>query len=238
MTSSANAEPKGSEPSSTEHKHCITHPYGWPHTDGKCCGCGVTREELEPKKPELRPRCTCGHFRTNHNGGKAACIILGCECEGYVCDHSGCGRKPREECQHPDKYNYGFASGPPAIRYLYCPGCKAKWEETQEPEEPPMTPEEEEQAPEDECPECGDTGACNGGPCPPASPPQPEQRPPYAVAYSVQGHLYEVALSGDASVRAVDGALVIQHTLGPIAGIVQTRPVINERSADGAQADH
>jgi hypothetical protein len=59
-------------------------------------------------------------------------------------------------------------------------------------------------------------------------PPRPDRRPPYAVSYSVQGHLYEVALSGDASVRAIDGALVIQHHLGPVAGIVQVLPVINE----------
>ncbi|MEU3522313.1 hypothetical protein AB0E62_00295 [Streptomyces sp. NPDC038707] len=56
-------------------------------------------------------------------------------------------------------------------------------------------------------------------------PPQPERRPPLTVAYSVQGHLYEVALSGDATVRAVDGALVIRHALGPVAGIVQTAPL-------------
>jgi hypothetical protein len=61
-------------------------------------------------------------------------------------------------------------------------------------------------------------------------PPQPVRRPPYAVAYSVQGHLYEVALSGDATVRAVDGALVIQHSLGPVAGIVQVLPVVNEET--------
>jgi hypothetical protein len=85
-----------------------------------------------------------------------------------------------------------------------------------------MTPEEEEQAPMDPAHILG-VGA------PP--PPQPEQRPPYAVAYSVQGHLYEVAVSGDATVRAVDGALVITHHLGPVAGIVQTRPVINEEKA-------
>lgn len=59
-------------------------------------------------------------------------------------------------------------------------------------------------------------------------PPQPDRRPPYAVSYSVQGHLFEVALPGDASVRAVDGALVIQHHLGPVLGIVQVLPVINE----------
>jgi hypothetical protein len=61
-------------------------------------------------------------------------------------------------------------------------------------------------------------------------PPQPDRRPPYAVAYSVQGHLFEVALPGDASVKAVDGALVIQHHLGPVLGIVQVLPVINEES--------
>lgn len=68
-------------------------------------------------------------------------------------------------------------------------------------------------------------------------PPQPERRPPYAVAYSVQGHLYEVALPGDAAVKAVDGALIIQHHLGPVAGIVQVLPVINEGGADGADPD-
>jgi hypothetical protein len=62
-------------------------------------------------------------------------------------------------------------------------------------------------------------------------PPQPDRRPPIAVVYSVQGHLYEVAVSGDASVRAVDGALVIQHHLGPVAGICQVLPIINEESA-------
>lgn len=77
--------------------------------------------------------------------------------------------------------------------------------------EPPMTPEEEEQAPADE-----------------PLPPQPVRRPPYAIAYSVQGHLYEVALSGDATVRAVDGSLVITHALGPIAGIVQAAPYVSE----------
>ncbi|MFF3363568.1 hypothetical protein [Streptomyces misionensis] len=63
------------------------------------------------------------------------------------------------------------------------------------------------------------------------APPQPERRPPLTVAYSVQGHLYEVALSGDATVRAVDGALVITHHLGPVAGIVQAAPLVSEEQA-------
>ena len=60
------------------------------------------------------------------------------------------------------------------------------------------------------------------------TPPQPERRPPYAVTYSVGGHLYEVHVAGDAAVKAVDGALIIQHHLGPVAGICQVLPVINE----------
>jgi hypothetical protein len=201
-----------------------------------------------------------------------------------VCFESG---EP-EKCQHPDKYNYGFASGPPAIRYFYCPACKARWEAEdkhayvspghcgacmrawigpdavlEDAEDVPMTPEEEEEAPEDKppraavwkhpegrshenCPTCWDGPqaecmCCNpelaDGPWEPP-PPQPERRPPNAVAYSVNGHLYEVAVSGDASVRAVDGALVIQHHLGPVAGIVQVLPIIDKESAHGAEADH
>jgi hypothetical protein len=93
-----------------------------------------------------------------------------------------------------------------------CPPCVS--------EEPPMTPEEEEAAPPDvERPE---------------SPPQPQRRPPIAVAYSVNGHLFEVAVSGDAAVQAIDGALIIRHHLGPVAGIVQVVPVIDKEGADGA----
>ncbi|MET9385287.1 hypothetical protein ABZY09_30505 [Streptomyces sp. NPDC002928] len=100
--------------------------------------------------------------------------------------------------------------------------------------EPPMTPEEEEQAPEDgKCacgePEAPETVHRTDGPCfVKELPPQPDRRPPYAVAYSVSGHLYEVALPGDATVRAVDGALVITHHLGPVAGIVQVLPVASK----------
>lgn len=106
-----------------------------------------------------------------------------------------------------------------------CTNCRCK-SFNLPPAEPPMTPEEEEEAPEDEP---IDTGI--------DTPQQPQRRPPYAVAYSVQGHLYEVALSGDATVRAVDGALVITHHLGPVAGVVQVRPMNTEGGADGAETD-
>lgn len=100
-----------------------------------------------------------------------------------------------------------------------CPPC------VNEPEDPPLTPEEEEEVSEDEL----DQMMAEAEPVelvPP--PPQPERRPPYAVAYSVGGHLYEVHVPGDAAVRAVDGSLTIQHHLGPVAGIVQVLPIISK----------
>ncbi|MFC5799100.1 hypothetical protein [Streptomyces formicae] len=63
-------------------------------------------------------------------------------------------------------------------------------------------------------------------------PPQPERRPPYAVAYSVGGHLYELALPGDAAVQTVDGALVITHVLGPVNGVVQVQPIASKEGGD------
>lgn len=84
---------------------------------------------------------------------------------------------------------------------------------------------------------CGDCGAvnppeaefCSCDEEPPS--PQPLRRPPYAVAYSADGHLYEMMLPGDAIVSAVDGALVIKHARFQIHGIVAVQPVINEESA-------
>lgn len=90
-------------------------------------------------------------------------------------------------------------------------------------EEPPMTPEEEEEAPQD------------GSPIElPPPPPQPERRAPYVVGYSVGGHVFEVAMPGDATVRALDGALIVQHHLGPVAGIVHVAPLISKEGAGGA----
>jgi hypothetical protein len=53
MTTPEKAEPERSAISSTDCRHCLTHPHlGDRHTDGKCCLCGITREELE--KPGKR----------------------------------------------------------------------------------------------------------------------------------------------------------------------------------------
>lgn len=51
------------------------------------------------------------------------------------------------------------------------------------------------------------------------------RRPPYAVAYAIQGGAqYEIALPGDASVRAVDGALQITHDSAVLA-LSHVRPM-------------
>lgn len=55
--------------------------------------------------------------------------------------------------------------------------------------------------------------------------PEPPRRPPYAVAYAIEGGpQYEIALPGDATVRAVDGALVITHDK-PVLAMGQVRPM-------------
>jgi hypothetical protein len=284
-------EPMGSGECSTEcpyikdgkGRHCLTHPIPGGSVDGKCCGCGITREELaKPVTPKNADhRCRCGHIKYAHEESQGRCGVgrngsIRCGCQVFVCDHSRCGWKPREECQHPDKQFTGSLYDGPGGRkswlYYTCPDCKAKWRE-EKPEqcdhpdndpcdrclpgepEPPLTPEEEEQAPEDEhrC-TCGETACesescdCDSVPCPVDhareaaeaaqealeddwKPPQPERRPPYLVGYSVAGHLYEVALPGDAVVQAVDGALVIKHRLGFVAGIAHVAPLVNEGGA-------
>jgi hypothetical protein len=54
---------------------------------------------------------------------------------------------------------------------------------------------------------------------------EPPRRPPYAVAYATEGGAqYEIALPGDATIRAVDGALIITHA-GAILALTQARPM-------------
>jgi len=65
------------------------------------------------------------------------------------------------------------------------------------------------------------------------SPPiQMPRRPPYAVAYAVQdGHVYEIALPGDATVIAEDGLLKISHALGPVLAITHVSPMFSPKEA-------
>jgi hypothetical protein len=242
--------------------------------------CPPCPHEEEPKGSEPSStdlRCKCGHPRTSHSYGGSGCIGNRnlCGCFSFTCDHTRCGWKPREDCQHPDNdpcdrclmpRSYYIQCGCGHVQGEHrtfimggCRNCRCKTFALP-PEEPPMTPEEEEEAPcpheswdvtgehrdlltrkwvkSRRCNDCGEDldNVLEGEPhwvLTPAEPPppQPGRRPPYAVAYSVQGHLYEVALPGDANVFAVDGALIIKHNLGPVAGICSVLPVINEEKA-------
>lgn len=63
------------------------------------------------------------------------------------------------------------------------------------------------------------------------------RRSPYAVAYAIEGgHLYEIALPGDASVIAEDGILKISHP-GAVLALVQARPMEVPDAVDAEKQD-
>jgi hypothetical protein len=108
--------------------------------------------------------------------------------------------------------------------------AEARWRPAPDdtaPEEP------EDEAAEDDWAAMGcDCDETSPDPCEAAPPPQaPSRRPPYAVAYSVQGAPYEVLVPGDATVLAVDGQLLIGHEGRTVSGIVQVRPHGAEKEA-------
>lgn len=142
-----------------------------------------------------------------------------------------------EGCGHPEH------SG--VCRELEMPGSPGDVDECGclDDRESPLTPEEEEELPAPYLPgaaEAEEKLDLNVRPLTGSTldadevidplPPQPDRRPSYLLAYSVQGHLYEMALPGDATVAALDGRLVITHQLGPVAGICQIAPITSEES--------
>jgi len=245
MTCSEKREPKGSGDSSTERKKCGYSEHGFKPFQGY---------RDEPGKPHC---LTCGHAwgECNWHWVKGDPPFEEPRCEG--CGHTegeGCGCPPKcrhcfdhtdSRCCHCDALDPNVEPEPPLTPEeeeqapedeprCTC-GDTACESELCDCDSAPCSVDHAREAPEDfgECPgfpECPGQGNCPACSAPEEEPPpQPERRPPYAVAYSVQGgHLYEVALPGDATVKAVDGALVIQHHLGPVAGIVQVLPVINK----------
>lgn len=59
----------------------------------------------------------------------------------------------------------------------------------------------------------------------PESPGSPPRRPPYAVAYATEdGTQYEVALPGDATIRAEGGALIVTHA-SAVQALTMARPM-------------
>lgn len=206
MTSSEKPEPQGSEPSSTE--------------------CRMF---------QARGRHCLTHPYGGHNTDGTCCV---------------CG-VTRKQLAAPEPVLFEKYEEPKP-RPCTCGPDEACGDPCTPVDEPPMTPEEEEQAPEDghRCNACGHHAGegCGCPPhefvslehcdrcaedVPPKAPPQPERRAPYVATYSVGGHLYEVAVPGDACLQAVDGALVIRHGLGPVAGLVGFQPLTIDPQKEG-----
>jgi hypothetical protein len=181
------------------------------------CGCLAPAPEEPPLTPEEEERLAAKYAAAqaeHEEAGACTCSSRTLNDLGEVVHADDCPIAPGQE-----PWPCGDCGAQVAAEEQFCPHCS----------------EEEEEA--------GNIGFCPCGnyvaphPFPgcsesaPAAPPQPERRLPLAIAYSIQGHLYEIALPGDATIRAVDGALIITHSLGPVAGIVQARPMEGEQSA-------
>jgi hypothetical protein len=90
-----------------------------------------------------------------------------------------------------------------------------------------FAPDESLPEPESGCPHCGADHAW--GDClayeEAVREAEPPRRPPYAVAYATEGGAqYEIALPGDATIRAEGGALIITHA-SAVQALTQARPM-------------
>lgn len=218
----------------TKEIPCPQHPDGCPKA-------GLF-EKYEPSPSErlsLSTPCNCGHVLNWHMAGSKErdCTVTACTCARFQTSEPP--MTPEEEealapaCGYCKQWGHSIEDCPEACDHQcqcehdhwdhnssgYCKQCDCGSSTGHYPNECPEAPEDEAEALWDEL-HRRDTEADQA-----ELPPQPDRRPPYAVAYSVQGHMYEVAVSGDATVRTVDGALVITHGLAPVAGIIQTRPM-------------
>lgn len=229
MTCSESKEPKGSERSSIElsapgfeayyPKPPSARPFA--HSCGQiphAMDC-VTGAEPVTEKPECEGGCRVYSAPPCRDPAKCSC---GGEWWKHGCKHNLPPEPRCEGCGHPEH------SG--VCRELEMPGSPGDVDECGclDDREPPLTPEEEEEAALGPAADDADWNSSEDAAY--DTPPQPDRRPPYLLAYSVQGHLYEVALPGDATVATLDGRLVITHSLGPVAGICQIAPITSEES--------
>lgn len=187
----------------------------WTEPEGSDCACGDIRFRHLRADPEdthcNHPDCGCTEYRPRPEVEE---VPLPEEPERKKCPYGEHPFKPFQGCR--DK---------PGVPH--CLTCGHVWGECQW-----HWVEEE--------PQCKFPQGCHRVvPCDPGcgaswadpAPPQPLRRPPYAVAYSADGHLYEVMLPGDAIVSAVDGALVIKHAQHQIHGIVAVHPIESKEAS-------
>lgn len=197
-----------------------------------------SEDSSRDKIPPLATPCTaCGHVYNWHfsSGSKTCTAHQGeCGCPGFAWEppdsassspDEQCGRCPHAEFEH------GQFS------------CRACLNEDRGSDSVHAFAPAEPKAPECEHPRPYNYGLRNGPPvrrfwlcqdckarwetvgdeiAPEAEPPR---RPPYAVAYATEdGMQYEVALPGDATVCAQQGALVITHG-SAVQALIQIRPM-------------
>jgi hypothetical protein len=190
-----------------EGGHCV----GWT-ADGAKCGC----DGYEPEKPrELCGSCDAG-------------LPMSCTCPEAVPDWCDICRQDRPcSCdEEPAVPVCTHCQGPHALE-----DCKG----LEEPDAPRCCScgsadvvyrNYREQPFCEHCSNC----TCGHVPCE-RKPAPPPRRPPYAVAYAVEGGAqYEVAVSGDATVVAEDGALMVLHPKKPVLAIVRVTPMNMEES--------
>jgi hypothetical protein len=193
-------------------------PHRWISGDDRC------EWTMEPPEAACDHLCSCGHEQQDHT---TSGYCNGCEDE---CENRS-GHYP-SECDEPQAPE-GPEGDPYAGEAGNCANCTST-RPLAAPEGPEYTP----------CVACGhiepehepdgnlcfvDGCDCNAYRTKPdfVLPPEAPPRPPYAVAYSVGGRLFEAWLPGDATAVAEDGALKIQHA-DPVIGIVRVAPVMRE----------
>lgn len=127
---------------------------------------------------------------------------------------------PEPEAHEHDWSEWGAVYHGLAKQWRKCAGCTAT-ESRPEPEALVCSHDDWERDAQDLPQRCRDCGF------EPESPGSPPRRPAYAVAYATKdGVLYEIALPGDATIRAENGALIITHA-SAIAALTQARPMEN-----------
>lgn len=239
MTSTDKTEPPGSASSSLDELckacgHARRRHYEEP--SGECVACAPDsdahwRHAFVPAEPEAR--CVgCEHTEAEGCGcpppepADEHCTCTSRESDGHgrIMHYSGCGMPEPEAPEEPgprelapcaicgdrrktNEFKAGLLLCEPCIYsegQPYCGACGSK--------EAPfglVSHEGEDRFNELRCAKCL----------------LPPRRPPYAVAYAVEGGAqYEIALPGDATVRAHEGALIITHASAVLA-LTQARPM-------------